>query len=134
MATLATMGITIRVTPWDDVMARYQDSFEFVDDRTPFEFQVEGRLEDGQVFYGIYGPVASDPERYRGLICNAILRADGADWRISSRCDANFKVGPSIATRCHAFDFRHPDGTQVSGHPVFSRFGKIEVAPTDGTK
>jgi hypothetical protein len=133
METLATIGVRIRVTPWDDIWIVDGESVETVDDRTPFEFQVEGWLEDGQIFYGLYGPVVSGPERYHSLICNIILRSDGSDWRKTSRCSANFKVGPSIATRCHAYDFRHPDGTKILGYPRIVRFGEIRVVSTDGT-
>ena len=104
-----------------------------MEDRTPFEFQVEGWLEDGQIFYGLYGPVVAGPECYHDLICNIILREDGSDWRKSSKSSANLKVGPSIATRCHRFDFRHPDGTNVLGYPLLLRFGEIRVVSPAGT-
>src|SRR3954464_4966672 len=114
MTTLATNGVQIRVTPWDDIYIRTKEEpVKYVNDPTPFEFRVEGRLEDGQIFYGLYGPVVSGPERYPNLICNICVRADGSDWRISSKCMASFKVGPSKAARCHAYDFRHPEGTAV---------------------
>jgi hypothetical protein len=103
---------------------------EYIHDPTPFEFRVEGRLEDGQIFYGLYGPVVSGPQRYHNLICNIFVRADGSDWRISSKCQARFKVGPSKATRIHSHDFRHPDGTQVSGLPLIATFGEICVLST----
>lgn len=131
MKTLASIGVQIRVTPWDDIYVRTtEEPGNYIDDRTPFEFQVEGRLEDGQIFYGLYGPVVSGSERYHNLICNIIVRADGSDWRISSKCQASFKVGPSKATRCHQYDFRHPEGTEVSGWPLIARFGEICVVST----
>ena len=132
MKALASIGSRIRVTPWDDLYVRMseQDGGNYINDPTPFEFRVQGRLEDGQIFYGLYGPVVSGPERYHNLICNLFVRLDGSDWRISSNCQANFKVGPSKATRVHMHDFRHPEGTEVSGLPKISRFGEICVVST----
>ena len=131
METLATIGARVRVTPWDEIYVRKEETGDYLDDRTPFEFLVEGRLEDGQIFYGLHGPVVAGPDRYLNLICNILVRADGSDWRKSSKCQAQFKVGPSKAVRCHAYDFRHPEGTEVSGYPQISRFGGIEVISTD---
>jgi hypothetical protein len=131
MKTLATIGVRIRVTPWDDIYVRTtEEPGDYIKDPTPFDFRVEGRLEDGQIFYGLYGPVISGPERYHNLICNIMVRADGSDWRISSKCQAYFKVGPSKVTRCHQHDFRHPEGTKVSGWPLIARFGEIRVVST----
>jgi hypothetical protein len=142
MTTLATIGARIRVTPGDEIYVKMTehdtgpyDGRNYINDPTPFEFLVEGRLDDGQIFYGLYGPVVSGPERYRNLICNIILRADGSDWRISSKCQANFIVGPSKVTRVHTHDFRHPEGTKLSGLPLIARFGEICVVgrPAIGT-
>jgi hypothetical protein len=132
MKTLASIGVRIRVTPWDDIYVKMteKDTDNYIDDRTPFAFLVEGRLEDGQIFYGLYGPVVSGPVRYHNLICNIFVRADGSDWRISSKCQAYFKVGPSKATRCHRHDFKHPEGTEVSGLPLIACFGEICVMST----
>ena len=128
MRTLATIGVRVRLTPWDEIyVAMTEGAGSYISDPTPFEFLVEGKLEDGQIFYGLYGPVISGPERYRDLICSVFVREDGSDWRISSKSSANFKVGPSKATRCHTHDFRHPEGTKVAGWPVISRFGEICV-------
>jgi len=131
MKTLANIGVRIRVTPWDDIYVRMseQEPVNYISDPTPFEFRVEGWLEDGQIFYGLYGPVISGPERYHNLICSVIVREDGSDWRITSKSSAHFKVGPSKATRCHMYDFRHPEGTEV-GFPLLGRFGEICVAST----
>ncbi len=132
MKTLANIGARIQVTPWDEIFVKTtEDPGIYVHDPTPFEFLVEGWLEDGQIFYGLYGPVVSGPERYHNLICNIFVRLDGSDWRISSKSQANFKVGTSKATRCHSRDFRHPEGTEVSGLPLIARFGEICVAPTE---
>ena len=129
MKTLASIGARIRVTPWDDLYVKMteQDADNYVNDPTPFEFRVEGRLEDGQIFYGLYGPVISGPERYHNLMCSIYVREDGSDWRVTSKSSANFKVGPSKATRCHMHDFRHPEGTEVTGLPLICRFGEICV-------
>ena len=52
MKTLASIGVRIRVTPWDSIYVKMaeEDTGNYIDDRTPFEFLVEGRLEDGQIF------------------------------------------------------------------------------------
>jgi hypothetical protein len=132
MKTLASIGVRIRVTPWDELYVKMAEGTgNYINDPTPFDFLVDGWLEDGQIFYGLYGPVVSGPERYHNLICNVFLREGGSDWRISSISQAAFKVGPSKATRCHAYDFRHPEGTEVSGLPLIGRFGEISVVSTE---
>src|SRR5438132_14171007 len=136
MTPLASIGTVIRVTPWEDIWVKMpaEKTGNYINDLTPFQFQVEGRLEDGQIFYGLYGPVVSGPERYHNLICNIFVRVDGSDWRITSKCSANFKVGPSKATRCHMYDCRHPEGTEVVGLPLITRFGEICVVSTGDTE
>ncbi len=125
---IATIGARIRVTPWDDVYIRTKTPERCsTEDRTPFDFRVEGRLEDGQIFYGLYGPVISGPDRYKGLICNVIVREDGTDWRKEVVSGANFKVAKTMVTRDHRYDFRHPEGTTVNGCPLYSTFGEIRV-------
>jgi hypothetical protein len=129
VAALATVGTLVRVTPWDDL--QYQPgpdaACEFVADRTPFVFRVEGWLEDGHIRYGLHGPVVDGPERYRGLLCSIITREDGSDWRVESSGSAGFKVGPGVVVRDHMHDFRHPEGTTLEGYPRMSRFGGVEV-------
>jgi hypothetical protein len=129
MAALASVGALVRVSPWDDLQywARPDSAWEFIDDRTPFVFRVEGWLEDGHISYGLHGPVVEGPERYRGLLCSIITRADGSDWRVESSSQAAFRVGPSIVVRNHEYDFRHPEGTTLEGYPRMSRFGMVEV-------
>ncbi len=129
MAALATVGTLVRVTPWDDLQYRPgpDAACEFVADQTPFVFRVEGWLEDGHIRYGLHGPVADGPDRYRGLVCSILTRADGSDWRVESSSSANFKVGPGTVRRDHRYDFRHPEGTTLAGYPWVSRFGEVEV-------
>ena len=129
MVALATVGILVRVTPWDDLQywPPPESYWEFVDDRTPFVFQVEGWLEDGHISYGVYGPVVDGPQRYRNLICSIIVRVDGSDWRVESCSSAAFKVGPNVVLRNHEHDFRHPEGTNLEGYPRISRFGEVMV-------
>jgi hypothetical protein len=125
---LADIGAIVKVTPGDDIWYKTSDEpCQYLEDRTPFKFRVEGRLEDGQIFYGLYGRVTDGPKSYRDLICSIMVRGDGSDWRVSQRCQANFKVGPFKARRDHRFDFRHPEGTVIDGYPVIGRFGSIEV-------
>ena len=127
MAALGTVGVLVRVTPWDVLQYRPspEAGWEFVDDRTPFVFRVEGWLEDGHIFYGLHGPVVDGPQRYRGLICSIIVRVDGSDWRVESRSSAGFRVGPNVVVRNHMHDFRHPEGTTLEGSPWTSRFGEV---------
>jgi len=101
--------------------------YDVRDDQTPFTFQVQGHLFDGQLFYGLFGPVLSGPSRYEGLICNIVVRTDATDWRNETRGQVNFKVGPSVVTRNHREHFGHPDGTCLEGFPRISRFGLVEV-------
>ena len=136
MKTLASIGVRIRVTPSGELYAKMSelDTGDCINDRTPFEFLVEGWLEDGQIFFGLYGPTVSGPERYHNLICNIFVRVDGSDWRISSKCSANFKVGQSKATRCHSHDFRHPEGTRMQAWPLITSFGEICVVSAGDTE
>lgn len=128
MNFLADIGATIEVTPGDDIWVKSSDTTTtYLDDRTPFRFSVAGRLMDGQIFYGLYGPVISGPERYLHLTCNIMVRIDGCDWRKERASGANFKVGPGMAERRHEFDFRHPEGTRIAGYPVIGRYGHVEV-------
>jgi hypothetical protein len=129
MKTLATIGVRIQVTPCAELEVRLseQDADNYIVDPAPFEFLVEGWLEDAQIFYGLYGPVISGPERYHNLICNIFVRYDHSDWRNSSKDWANFKVGPTKATRCHSHASWHPAGTVVSGFPRICRYGEICV-------
>lgn len=81
MPPLATIGVLIEVTPWDDLQYwRDADTaWEFVADSTPFRFRVAGELLDNGFFFGLYGPVESAPDRYQNLICNIMLRYDNSD-------------------------------------------------------
>jgi hypothetical protein len=128
VAFIADLGTVLRLTPHDDLQialagGAYRDS----DDRTPFYFRVQGHLYDGQIFYGLFGPVLSGPSRYEGLICNILVRTDATDWRKAIRSQVNFKVGPGVVTRNHREHYGHPDGTRLEGYPRISRFGLVEV-------
>ncbi len=137
MTFIADIGAELRLTPDDDLQIAldegvYCDS----DDRTPFYFQVQGYLYDGQLFYRLFGPVIRGPSRYDGLICNILVRTDATDWRKETQSQVNFKVGRSVVTRNHFGHFSHPDGTRLEGYPRISRFGMVEVVnrhPADDT-
>ncbi len=128
MAVIADIGTVLRLTPQDDLQVFAGDGVsDFCDDRTPFCFRVQGHLFDGQLFYGLFGPVLSGPSRYEGLICNILVRTDATDWRKETQSRVNFKVGPSVVTRDHHHHFGHPEGTRLEGFPRISRFGLVEV-------
>jgi RimJ/RimL family protein N-acetyltransferase len=128
MAVIADIGAVLRLTPHDDLqIATGGGVWDFCDDQTPFDFRVQGHLYDGQLFYGLFGPVLSGPSRYEGLICNILVRTDATDWRKETRGQVNFKVGPGVVTRDHRHHFGHPDGTCLEGFPRISRFGLVEV-------
>lgn len=128
MAFIADIGTILRLTPQDNLQIASGDGvWEFCDDRTPFDFRVQGHLYDGQLFYGLFGPVLSRPSRYEGLICNILVRTDATDWRNETRGQVNFKVGPGVVTRNHREHFSHPEGTRLEGFPLISRFGQVEV-------
>lgn len=115
MTALAEIGSIIEVTPWDDIWYKTSESpYEYLRDRTPFRFRVAGHLEDGQIFYGLFGEITEAPHRYGGSICSVMVRGDGSDWRATKRHQANFKVGPTKVRR-NAFDFRHPEDTIIDG-------------------
>jgi len=128
MKTLADQGVKIKVTPQDEqIWITTEAGTVYVNDTTPFIIISEGRLEDGHIFYGIYGRVIDGPERYHGLVCSLLTRLDADDWRIRRASQANFKVGKQPVHRDHKFSFTHPEGTQINGYPVIGRFGRIEV-------
>src|SRR5262245_13197348 len=128
MTVIADIGAVLRLTPQDDLQIASGDGvWDFCDDQTPFYFRVQGHLYDGQLFYGLFGPVLSGPSRYEGLICNIFVRTDATDWRNETRSQVNFKVGPNVATRNHYHHFGHPEGTCLEGYPRISRFGLVEV-------
>ena len=129
MAALATVGTLVRVTPWDDLQywPNPESVWEFVGDPTPFVFRVEGWLEDGHIRYGLHGLVVDGPDRYCGLMCSIITREDGSDWRVDTSGSAGFKVGSGVVVRDLMYDFRHPEGTTLEGHPRISRFAGVEV-------
>jgi [ribosomal protein S5]-alanine N-acetyltransferase len=128
MAVISDIGAVLRLTPHDDLQIALGDGiYSDSADRTPFYFQVQGHLYDGQLFYGLFGPVLSGPSRYERLICNILVRTDATDWRKEARSQVNFKVGPGVVTRDHCKHFGHPDGTSLEGFPRISRFGLVEV-------
>src|SRR5437588_732103 len=79
MAALGTIGNLVRVTPWDDLQywPSPEAAWEFSDDGTLLFFRMEVWLQDGNIFYGLTGPVVDGPQRYRGLFCTIIVREDG---------------------------------------------------------
>src|SRR5215207_8885150 len=128
MAVIADIGTVLRLMPQDDLQIALGDGvWDFCNDQTPLTFRVQGHLFDGQLFYGLFGPVVSGPSRYEGLICNILVRTDATDWRKEVRGQVNFKVGPGVVTRNHCHHFGHPDGTRLEGYPRISRFGLVEV-------
>lgn len=128
MAFIADIGAVLRLTPQDDLqIASSEGASDFCKDETPLCFRVQGHIYDGQLFYGLFGPVVSGPSRYEGLICNILVRTDATDWRNETRSQVNFKVGPGVVTRNHFHPFGHPDGTRLEGYPRISRFGLVEV-------
>ena len=76
----------VRVTPLDDLQywAGPESVWEFVDDRTPFVFRVEGWLEDGHIPTAFTDLSLMGPSVYRGLWCSIITRVDGSDSRVES--------------------------------------------------
>lgn len=137
MTFIADIGAVLRLTPQDDLQITWGDgAYHDCDDRTPFYFRVRGHICDGQLFYGLFGPVVSGPSRYEGLICNILVRTDATDWRTETRSQVNFKVGRGVVTRDHREHVGHPDGTRLEGYPRISRFGLVEVVgawPPDDT-
>lgn len=143
---LATLGVTIKVSPFDDIQFQFSDNEHgFIDDWSPFCFRVAGELLDDGYFFGLFGPIVSGHERYHGLICSITLRVLPCEWHSVSECSANFKVGPARILRNDNFEFSepsdlphwcfHPDATKVQGYPKFSRMADIVVAePERGTE
>jgi ribosomal-protein-alanine N-acetyltransferase len=128
MAVIADIGAVLRLTPQDELCIALGDGvYDVCDDQTPFDFRVQGHLFDGQLFYGLFGPVLSGPSRYEGLICNILVRTDATDWRNETRSQVNFKVGPGVVTRNHREPLGHPEGTCLEGFPRIARFGLVEV-------
>lgn len=138
MNALATIGGLIEVTPCDEIQywRDAESNWILIDDPSPFCFRVSGELIDDGVFFGLFGPVESGPNRYQNLICNVFLRIDDSDWRNTTKCGAGFKVAPSIAKRDPNYNpaensempfFFHPEGTSVDGYPQISRYAGIRA-------
>lgn len=127
MTFIADIGATLKLTPFDNPQVLLDEQSDFFADLTPFHFRVEDHLNDGQLFYGLFGPVIAGPELYQGLICNIFVRVDETDWRIETESQVGFLVGSSKAKRDHRYDLRFPDGTIVKGYPKIARFGGVEV-------
>lgn len=128
MSCIAAIGARIKVSPWDDVSySKSADSFGTFNDRSEFEFLVEGWLKEGESLFGLYGPVLSGPERYRDLTCTIITRADDSNWQKTEECQARFYVGPSIGIRDHNFRFENPNALKIVGFPNFASLGAISV-------
>lgn len=129
---IATLGNVVEVTPWDDTCICVDDHSpcQFISDRRPFSVRVTEHLYDGQIFFGICGLVI-DNERFADMICSLIVRADGADWRESSDCQALYKIGRTKVARVHEFDFRHPDGTVITDFPYYTSIGGIRSSPNN---
>jgi hypothetical protein len=126
---IADIGAIVEVTPWDDVWVQRgpEEKAEFLEDCTPLTFRVESYLYDGQLFYGICGPILDGPERYRNLRCNIIIRADATDWRIETESECAFKVCPNQVVRSHSFDwFCHPDATKGGGFPLYGEWHSVK--------
>ena len=139
MKLTPTIGALVELEPWDDIQYRQdaESEWEFIQDRTPFQFRVAGELtEDGHP-YGFYGTVHFGPERYLGLTCSIMKRAVGSTWEAG----AVFRVGPSIVEPEPGYEparngnipfCYHPDGTKVDGYPQMLRFGGIRLVGVEG--
>lgn len=138
MKPLATVGNLIEVIPQDELQywRNVDCGYIFIDDQTPFQFRVERELFSGGLFFGLSGPVEAGPDRYLSLICNILIRIDNSDWKKSTECWANFKVGPTIVKKNDDYIeskhsnipfYSHPEGTCIEGYPRISRFGEVKV-------
>jgi len=128
MSFIGELGSVVKVSPMGDIQVIDSPENTFiVKDRTPFFFKVAGDLKDGQILYGVYGPIIDSPEMYVGYTCNITLRTDGSDWMKEEVSQANFIVGPSIVTRNHVYDFRNPEGLSMKGYPKMLRFAEVSA-------
>src|SRR2546422_696053 len=100
MPAIAQIGITVLVTPQDDVQivsGPGEFEFVFVDDRSPFSVRVEGILSDAGEIVGVVGEVTKGHVRYFGKTATLFVRLDNSDWRRDNVSAAGFKVGNSGA-------------------------------------
>ena len=140
MKPIATIDQLIEVTPADELQY-WKDAdtpWYFIDDPSPFIFRVEGELRDKNLFYGLFGPVVSGPERYSNLTASITLRNYQSDWFRSSFCMAGFRVAPTITRKALDYSpednsnipfYVHPEGTTIGGFPRMSRFAEIKSIP-----
>ena len=129
---LSTVGSILQVTPWDILYTlRDQSHAEIIDDTASFLMRVSRRLEEKNELYGVCGPVLGDQGRFANLLCNLVVRTDNADWDNTTRCVANFKVGPGQVVRNSNWSYRHPNGTSIQGFPVYCSIGEVLETPDD---
>ena len=95
---------------------------------TVFEMKVSGWLENGQIFYGIFGPVTSGPDLIMGLTSNLLFRCWGSDWRKDVASQVNIKIAPGKAEWTSlVYGPNHPWGTTVPGFPTIQRWGEAQA-------
>ncbi len=127
MPPIAQMGSVVEVSPSDEIQIVFGlGDYEFVNDRSPFSVTVEGLIRQGEKVIGIYGPVTSGHERYKGLTATLLLRLDNSDWTRDNHSAAGFKVGRGSARPNGRHPVWHPEGTDIEGFPFITRYGTID--------
>ena len=125
---LADEGMIVELIPHNPIyIADTSGSSRLMSDS--FCFRVDGRLMEGQLFYGLCGPILVGMSPYTNLICNLIVRLKPTDWTCNTECRANFKIGRTKVERVYSESFYHPLGTSMEGWPVISGFADIKARP-----
>ena len=127
MPPIAKIGSVIEVTPSDNIQFVVGPrDFQIIKDRNAFSMKVEGLIENEEKVVGVYGPVLSGHERYRGLTASLLIRLDNSDWTRDNHSAAGFKVGHGPAKPNGKHQVSHPDGTDIEGFPFIVRYGSID--------
>jgi hypothetical protein len=132
LPAIAHIGSVVTVTPLEEVQIVHgPGNHESIDDRSSFQVEVSGLIEEKGEIIGVHGKVISGHQRYCGLIATLLLRLDNSDWRKDNQSHAQFKVGRSPARPNGKYPFYNPDGTDIDGYPVILRFASIDSRAKD---
>ncbi|GAB4154167.1 MAG: hypothetical protein Tsb009_30710 [Planctomycetaceae bacterium] len=126
-----TIGAVVQVTPLYDIKTRISDEmYTHLDDSTPFEFSIEGIIEDNSLFYGLYGPVISGPKRYDDCICSMIAFEGESNWNEISHCESYVIVGHSKVVRNQSYNPSDSKGFTTNGMPEYIQVSECRVMET----
>jgi hypothetical protein len=132
MPPIAQIGSIVKLTTGDRIQIVHGPrQHEFIDDRSPFSLRVSDIIGYEGRMIGVYGPVVSGHDRYKGLIASLLIRPDDADWTKDNLSSANFCVAYAPVKPNGKHPPRHPEGWGIGGFPYMGSYGLIESNADD---